>query len=195
MGQDVIMTCIWTTGVKCNAPVVVGPYCGPHAIAIIDARTKIDEQNQARNESQRLVPRDMPAIGGMAPVAQERSYVSVQLPHISADADFAATMEACDQILARKGHDYTQGGDRLKNFYSTAADLGVPARAVWAVYFGKHIDAIKTWVKDGAVKSEPIEGRIHDAINYLLLLAKMLRREKREIQEEAGKVIAESVRK
>ena len=110
----------------------------------------------------------------------------MSFPHIEGDADFLAVMQECDRLLTSKGHDYCQGAsvgsdrERLKNFYRNAEKLGIPARTVLAVYLGKHLDAIETFLKNGQVESEPIEGRIADAINYLLLLAKMVRVEQRD---------------
>jgi hypothetical protein len=111
----------------------------------------------------------------------------MNIPHIDADEDFRAVVAECDRLLTVKGHDYTQGEStgsddhaRLKNFYRNAAKLGLPARKVLAVYLAKHLDAIETFLKNGQVESEPIEGRICDAVNYLLLLAKMVRVEQRE---------------
>lgn len=95
------------------------------------------------------------------------------------DEDFRACISECAKVLAVKGHDYTQGGERLKNFYRNGERLGLPARLVLAVYMNKHLDAIETFLRVGAVESEPIEGRICDAINYLLLLYKMVAEERR----------------
>jgi len=124
----------------------------------------------------------------------------VTFPHIEADADFLAVIEECDRLLTRKGNDYTQGaastaGDdhgRLKNFYRNAEKLGVPARTVLAVYLAKHLDAIETFLRRGQVESEPIEGRICDAINYLLLLAKMVRVERRDADADVVRRIREA---
>ncbi len=76
-----------------------------------------------------------------------------------------------DDILFSKGIEYTQGAeDRGANFKRLAESLGVDPLLVWAVYFGKHVDAIYSYVKFGEVKSgEAIEGRFDDAMNYLLL--------------------------
>lgn len=121
----------------------------------------------------------------------------MNLPHIEADADFRAVVTECDRLLTVKGHDYTQGAaatanddhGRLKNFYRNAEKLGLPARKVLAVYLAKHLDAIETFLKNGQVESEPIEGRICDAVNYLLLLAKMVRVEQRDVEADIAKRI------
>ena len=97
------------------------------------------------------------------------------LPHIFNTPEFKECMEACDRILTVKGADYTGGShahdpkSRLANFYKNAERLGITPFQSWANYFFKHIDAIETYIKKGAVESEPIEGRFHDAVNYLLL--------------------------
>lgn len=116
---------------------------------------------------------------------------SFDLANISADPDFVECIEACDRILGVKGNDYTQGDAvaatddkiRLKNFYRNGERLGLPPMKILAVYLNKHLDAIETYLKRGQVESEPIEGRIHDAINYLLLLYKMVQVEKRARQD------------
>jgi len=68
-----------------------------------------------------------------------------------------------------KGRDYAGIEDVLGNFKKRAERLGLSPLKVWGLYFGKHIDAIETFVKTEKLASEPIEMRIVDAINYLLL--------------------------
>jgi hypothetical protein len=86
--------------------------------------------------------------------------------------------EECVATLETKGHDYTQGSDDAnKNFKTLAKRLfrrGFDAFDIWAVFFFKHIDAIETWLQDRVVKSEPIEARIMDAINYLFILRTLM---------------------
>lgn len=69
-----------------------------------------------------------------------------------------------------KGHDYAGDEDALANFKEAARQLGVSPYVIWYVYFHKHWSAIQTFLKEGDVASEPIEGRIYDAILYLFLL-------------------------
>lgn len=88
--------------------------------------------------------------------------------------DFIALLEnEHREIVAinrTKGHDYAGEEDALSNFKRNAARLGMTPIQVWAIYFYKHLDAIETYVREGGVASEPIEGRIRDAILYLYLL-------------------------
>jgi len=112
----------------------------------------------------------------------------LHVPHIAKDRDFREAIIACDKLLTSKGHDYTQGAEgdygRLKNFYTSAdAFKSLTPYTCLGVLFKKHIDAIYTFLDKGRVESEPIEGRIHDAINYLLLAYKMVQYEKRKATE------------
>lgn len=79
------------------------------------------------------------------------------------------------KLLEQKGNDYAGNEDVLANFKRNADRLGLEPQQVLGVYMNKHLDAIFTYIREGEVHSEPIEGRIHDAINYLLLLLAMVR--------------------
>jgi len=80
-------------------------------------------------------------------------------------------IKECFKLLNDKGHDYTGANeDTLANFKMVAQRTGLSPLQVWTVYFTKHADAIQTYIRKGELKSETIESRIEDAINYLLLL-------------------------
>lgn len=85
------------------------------------------------------------------------------------------TFQACRQLLCVKGGEYAGSEDRLGNFKRGANDTGCTPQQVLWVYLSKHLDSIKTFIRDDAAnasreRSEPITGRIDDAINYLVLL-------------------------
>lgn len=82
-----------------------------------------------------------------------------------------------------KGHDYAGDNDALANFKEAASALGVSPYTIWYVYFHKHWSAIQTFLKEGDVASEPIEGRIYDAILYLFLLLGLIQDSVVEIEE------------
>lgn len=82
--------------------------------------------------------------------------------------------ESILKLNETKGNDYSGNEDVFANFKRNVQRLGLEPYEVWSVYFFKHLDAIETWLRDGEVKSEPIEGRIDDAILYLLLLRGMI---------------------
>jgi hypothetical protein len=92
--------------------------------------------------------------------------------------EFQERMRAQFQTLldlnSTKGHDYAGDEDALANFKRHAVELGVSPLVIWAVYASKHWDAVLTYIRDGAVKSEPVEGRISDLLLYLHLLAALV---------------------
>jgi hypothetical protein len=74
-----------------------------------------------------------------------------------------------------KGREYSQTADRFDNFNRLAARLNLPRNKVLLVYLTKHLDAIESYVQNGRTcSSEPIFGRIVDAITYLMLLGGMI---------------------
>jgi len=84
------------------------------------------------------------------------------------------TMEQCRQLLVVKGGEYAGSVDRLANFKRGADLVGVTPLQCLFVYLSKHYDAVATFVRDQAngedrPRSEPIEGRLDDLINYCLL--------------------------
>lgn len=83
-------------------------------------------------------------------------------------------MQQCRDLLRGKGDAYSGREDTLANFKRNGERLGLTKYQIWAVYFGKHIDAITNAIKDApdfpVEKTETLDGRIVDAINYLLLL-------------------------
>ncbi len=87
------------------------------------------------------------------------------------------TFEQIRTLTATKGEEYARSSDQLANFRRSAEEAGIEPEQVWIVFFNKHIDAIKTFAKGQArhTPSEPIEGRIDDAILYLILYKAMVR--------------------
>jgi hypothetical protein len=96
------------------------------------------------------------------------------------DDHFDEILRICIQILSTKGNDYSIGSiDRLHNFRTCSNFMGITPKEALGVYLYKHIAAIYTYIKnDGQSESEPIETRIADVINYMLLLYKMVKEEK-----------------
>jgi hypothetical protein len=83
------------------------------------------------------------------------------------------TFERLQQISATKGREYVRDSyDCLDNFKRIGAQLKLDPKVVLTVYLQKHLDSISTYVTRGGEGeyAEPIEGRIDDAILYLLLL-------------------------
>lgn len=83
-------------------------------------------------------------------------------------------LQQCKSLLQGKGDAYSGQTDTLANFKRNGERLGLSKYQIWAVYCGKHIDAIFNSIKENPdfpiEKTETMDGRIVDAINYLLLL-------------------------
>lgn len=77
-------------------------------------------------------------------------------------------------LNASKGHDYAGDENVFANFDRGAEKYGLTREQVLGIFLSKHLDAIDTFIREGQVESEPIEGRIHDAVMYLLLLLGMV---------------------
>jgi hypothetical protein len=79
-------------------------------------------------------------------------------------------------LLLVKGGEYAPGADALVNFKETRDGSGIPTLSqVWLVFATKHWRSIQNYIKDQVAgverqRSESINGRINDLINYLLLL-------------------------
>lgn len=77
-----------------------------------------------------------------------------------------------------KGKEYAHSENRFANFDRLAEGLGLLNVTIAWVYCKKHIDSIESYIKDHKVYStEPVEGRIVDAITYLTLIAGMIKEE------------------
>ena len=91
------------------------------------------------------------------------------------------------KISDDKRIEYTEGNHNdnvLWNFETIADKVNLTPLQVLSVYYQKHNSSINIYLKDGKEYSEPIEGRIQDMINYLLLMVAMIRKyKKRGIDE------------
>lgn len=84
------------------------------------------------------------------------------------------TLASTRELLVVKGGEYAGSDDRLANFKRGAALTGCTSLQCLFIYMSKHYDAIATFVRDEAAgitrpRTEPIEGRLDDLINYCLL--------------------------
>ena len=97
--------------------------------------------------------------------------------------DFAvlsdATFNRLKALSAVKSGEYATDADKLANFREASARLGLTPEQVLLVYLDKHYAAVTNFIKDQVVgktrpRSEPIEGRVHDMMVYLLLFMALL---------------------
>jgi hypothetical protein len=99
------------------------------------------------------------------------SWTDYESPAAAAPVTSAGLLAECIRTLEEKGKDYRTSGNRpFSNFESAAGLLGVSPLICWGIYFMKHVSAIMKYCRTETVHSEPIRGRIVDAINYLILL-------------------------
>lgn len=96
-------------------------------------------------------------------------------------------IDSCLGLLADKGAEYSRGEEDVNsNFKRVAASVGSDPVTVAYVYMAKHLDSIANYVKTRETPSgEPIEGRIHDAINYLAILGSLIE-ESKDVPEKYG---------
>lgn len=92
---------------------------------------------------------------------------------------FKQTVVQMSELGNLKGGEYAGDVDRLANFRRNAEALGLDYRQIWAVYAGKHWDAIVQSVKDISTgteraRMESLAGRCDDLMVYLLLFKAML---------------------
>jgi hypothetical protein len=107
---------------------------------------------------------------------------------IEFEKEVDAIFSECKNTLINKGREYQsteeEGVDVFANFARGAADVAINRESILWIYFSKHRDSLSTFIKDlqkgKSIKeieknlTEPINGRIIDAINYLLLLNSMI---------------------
>lgn len=115
------------------------------------------------------------------------------------DHDFiryrAGLLKKANKVADLKVQDYAHSPDRLANFKRQAERWGGTPEHILGVYLGKHLDAIQRAVTElvafrldeiEARISEPIEGRLVDAINYLILLGALLEERRGSIEDQSS---------
>lgn len=90
-----------------------------------------------------------------------------------------ARHKAIDATLKAKAAEYAIDGDRLYNFkVAAAADLTTPEKALWGMFM-KHYVSVRDLVYGNLPCNEAIiNEQIGDAINYLILLEAILKRQR-----------------
>jgi len=104
------------------------------------------------------------------------------------------TYENLLDLTRTKGLEYASSQNAFANFEGIAADIQLPREKILWVYFTKHLYSIRNYL-NGGTSSEPIAGRIDDAILYLVLLKAMLTegsvQERTSLQSGSGSSINE----
>lgn len=95
------------------------------------------------------------------------------------------TFETLLALLKVKGGEYSSDADALANFKRGAGLTGTTPLQTMLVYMSKHYDAVATYVRDDAAgvtreRSEPIDGRLDDLMNYCLLMKALVEEQNEE---------------
>ena len=94
------------------------------------------------------------------------------------------------KLSDKKRIEYTEGNHEanvLWNFENIANTLNLTPMQVLSVYLQKHTSSLFNYFKTGKEYAEPIEGRMSDIINYLLLMVAMLHKYKGKDNEQVHK--------
>ena len=90
------------------------------------------------------------------------------------DKNIQKVLQGCMNIMNSKGRDYAGTEDVLRNFKLVSKILKISPRQVLGVHMLKPAFPILRCLLGEPIHSEPIEERIKDVINFLLLLYCML---------------------
>jgi len=113
---------------------------------------------------------------------------SESLQRMCRNPHFIKVITDCWDIYDKKGKDYTRGLgdlDRSDNFKKAAEFNKISPLQAWGTYFYKHVSAVFRYTGEGHVESEPIEGRVHDLINYSILLLILVKEHRRDEEQNA----------
>jgi hypothetical protein len=109
---------------------------------------------------------------------------------------FEKNIQECRKIWEAKGIEYANSDIDANANFKSDEEIGVSQIKSVSVFMNKHYRSIRSYVQKGEVKSnEPIEGRLHDLINYSLIMLSIIEDERsRAIGEAEGNVREGSVR-
>lgn len=150
----------------------------------LDASGSLPDSHLVGGEIELGVLRELRFIAEQQSLAQKLSlatnWQSKSFTHEAYDTILKTTIAEIEKLGTFKGGEYAGDGDRLANFRRNAINLGLLPEQVWAVYAGKHWDAVMQYIKDlGTDKDrkrlESIEGRMDDLLVYLILAKCMLK--------------------
>ena len=112
--------------------------------------------------------------------------------------------EECLDVMNTKGQEYAGSEDKFANFKRLANKYNVPAEEICGIYMTKHLDSIDSFIRERragksvmeieAGLSEPISGRIMDAVNYLFILKGIVDEERTKMKGGFIGILKESLR-
>jgi hypothetical protein len=91
------------------------------------------------------------------------------------DMYIADILSQVEYNITTKGKEYANSEERFANFNRLSERLNISNTQVGLVYLTKHMDAIESYIANKrSYSGETIQGRIADAIAYLLLIGGMI---------------------
>jgi len=112
--------------------------------------------------------------------------------------------EECLDVMNTKGQEYAGSEDKFANFKRLANKYNVPTEEICGIYMTKHLDSIDSFIRERragksvmeieAGLSEPISGRIMDAVNYLFILKGIVDEERTKMKGGFIGILKESLR-
>lgn len=109
-------------------------------------------------------------------------------------------LDGAQKVMVDKGKEYARDSDANANFKRIAAWFGdkpirITPEIVGMIYLLKHLDSIVFYadrLADGEVPqmTEPIDGRVQDAVNYALIEGSLLREREAALGVVAAPVLA-----
>ncbi len=96
------------------------------------------------------------------------------MTHKQREEIITSVLQEAEKLREVKGNDYSGTEDCNSNFKRLGKKLNLTPETILWVYLTKHLDSIETFIREGKVASEPIDSRIIDSINYLLILQSLI---------------------
>jgi len=100
------------------------------------------------------------------------------------DKYFDEIFNKSEEIFLQARKEYAENEDVFKNFEALESILNISREEVLFVYFYKHVLGISNYLKGVKKQRDSIEGRILDAINYLIMLYAMIKERKEKEKEQ-----------
>jgi hypothetical protein len=96
--------------------------------------------------------------------------------------------QRCGDVMRRKNRDYSPDTIPMMEVFVAAFEEGISPESMLRVYLRKHWAAIRTWTLGGYTHSEPPDGRMIDAANFIAILSVLAQADVRD------RIIAEVIR-
>lgn len=93
-------------------------------------------------------------------------------------------IEEVNRVRFQAQQEYAETDNVFQNFEETAERLGISREEVLYVFLDKHLRGVARWIRGVKDQRDAVEGRIIDAINYLIILYAMIRDEEDKFKEE-----------